>query len=51
MEESDVIMMLRIQKERHVAQEYIVDYYEKYGLNDRRLKMIKKDAIILHPIQ
>ncbi|NLM25599.1 MAG: aspartate carbamoyltransferase catalytic subunit [Firmicutes bacterium] len=49
MEESDVIMMLRIQKERHVAQEYIVDYYEKYGLNDRRLKMIKKDAIILHP--
>lgn len=48
---ADVVMMLRIQKERGAALADISDeaYLEKYGLNDRRYAMMKENAIIMHP--
>ena len=50
-ENADVIMMLRIQKER---QENILfpterEYATLYGLNDQRLKLADKEAIVMHP--
>jgi aspartate carbamoyltransferase catalytic subunit len=47
----DVIMMLRIQKERMQGADIgsDVDFFYEYGLNHDRLLMAKKDAIILHP--
>ncbi|MDY0374956.1 MAG: aspartate carbamoyltransferase catalytic subunit [Desulfobacterium sp.] len=50
-ENADVIMMLRIQKER---QENILfpterEYATLYGLNERRLKLAAGDAIVMHP--
>ena len=47
----DVVMMLRVQKERMVESEIPNDetYFEKFGLTDDRLKKLKKGAIILHP--
>lgn len=47
--DSDVIMMLRIQKERHQSQQCITNYHEKFGLNQARLKAMASNAIILHP--
>lgn len=45
----DVVMLLRIQKERHIDQFENNDYLEKYGLSMRRYHKLKEDAIILHP--
>jgi len=50
-ENADVVMMLRIQKER---QESILfpterEYATLFGLNSERLKRAKPDAIIMHP--
>lgn len=48
---SDVVMMLRIQKER-MQQSNIPDditYHNKYGLTAERLVLAKKDAIVMHP--
>jgi aspartate carbamoyltransferase catalytic subunit len=47
----DVIMMLRIQNERMdgimlPSQE---EYFKTYGLNQVRLDLAKKDAIVMHP--
>jgi aspartate carbamoyltransferase catalytic subunit len=47
----DVIMMLRIQKER-MATAQIPDadrYFAKYGLSAERLSRAKPDAIVMHP--
>ena len=45
--DADVIMMLRVQNERH---DQLNDYPHKlYQLNSERLKLTKKDAIVLHP--
>jgi aspartate carbamoyltransferase catalytic subunit len=47
----DVIMMLRIQKER-MATAAIPDadrYFVKYGLSSERLAKAKPDAIVMHP--
>jgi aspartate carbamoyltransferase catalytic subunit len=47
----DVIMMLRIQKER-MATAAIPDadrYFVKYGLSSERLTKAKPDAIVMHP--
>lgn len=47
----DVVMMLRIQKER-MEMSLIPDqatYYNEYGLTPERLKLAKKDAIVMHP--
>ena len=47
----DVILMLRIQKER-MSKDTIPsekEYFKAYGLNEERLKFAKNDCIVLHP--
>ncbi|HEY4213346.1 MAG TPA: aspartate carbamoyltransferase catalytic subunit [Steroidobacteraceae bacterium] len=47
----DVIMMLRIQKER-MSLAALPDadrYFAKYGLNPERMSLAKPDAIVMHP--
>jgi len=51
LKDADVIMMLRIQKER-MGQADLPDadrYFAKYGLNPERLSLAKPDAIVMHP--
>ncbi|MDE2235152.1 MAG: aspartate carbamoyltransferase catalytic subunit [Gammaproteobacteria bacterium] len=51
LEDADVIMMLRIQKER-MQTDLIPDQHEytrRYGLNNTRLKLAKTDALVMHP--
>jgi aspartate carbamoyltransferase catalytic subunit len=47
----DVVMMLRIQKERmtHAALPDADRYFAKYGLTPERLALAKPDAIVMHP--
>jgi aspartate carbamoyltransferase catalytic subunit len=48
---ADVVMMLRIQKER-MAQAEIPDgeqYFARYGLTAPRLRLARPDAIVMHP--
>ena len=47
----DVIMMLRIQNERMdgVMLPSQEEYFKTYGLNQTRLDIAKKDAIVMHP--
>ncbi|WP_312389102.1 aspartate carbamoyltransferase catalytic subunit [Chryseobacterium sp.] len=49
--EVDVLMLLRIQHERHDSQMSFSasDYHRKYGLTKEREKAMKKEAIIMHP--
>jgi len=47
----DVVMTLRIQKER-MLESQLPDknaYFQQYGLTPARLKLAKKDAIVMHP--
>jgi aspartate carbamoyltransferase catalytic subunit len=49
--DADVIIMLRIQKER-MAQTSIPDtdrYFAEFGLDARRLALARPDAIVMHP--
>jgi len=47
---TDVIVALRIQKERLAGlQLSLGDYIERYQLRPERLRMAKKDAIVMHP--
>lgn len=48
---ADVVMMLRIQKERHASAMSMTDaeYLSKYGLTKERAKTMKEHAIIMHP--
>ncbi len=47
---ADVVMLLRVQHERHDLHELNIDNYNRdYGLNDDRLNLMKKNAIIMHP--
>ena len=49
-EDADVIIMLRLQKERmHDALISMDSYYNDYGLNMQRLKYAKSDVIVMHP--
>src|SRR5690625_2805756 len=48
-EKSDVIMLLRVQHERHNKQQQIHDYLFEYGLTQEREENMKDGAIILHP--
>lgn len=50
-EDSDVVMILRIQTERMDAAYFptLREYSVHYGLTDKRLSLAKKDAIVLHP--
>jgi aspartate carbamoyltransferase catalytic subunit len=47
----DVIIMLRIQKERQKLSYFpsLREYVERFAITPERLKKIKKDCIILHP--
>ena len=48
---ADVVMMLRIQRER-MAQADIPDgdeYFARYGLTEPRLRLAQPDAIVMHP--
>ena len=48
--DADVIIMLRLQKERmHDALISLDTYYDDYGLNESRLKYAKNDVIVMHP--
>lgn len=50
-EETDVVMILRIQKERQDSAFFptLSEYAIHYGLTQERLALAKKDAIVLHP--
>lgn len=48
-EEADVVMMLRIQRERHRRTSSETDYLHRYGLTEQRAARMKKEAIIMHP--
>jgi aspartate carbamoyltransferase catalytic subunit len=47
----DVVIMLRLQKERMITasipSEY--EYFNRYGLTQEKLKVAKEDAIVMHP--
>jgi aspartate carbamoyltransferase catalytic subunit len=47
----DAIMMLRIQMERQGKGFFpsTLEYFKNWGLDMRRLKLAKKDAIVMHP--
>ena len=48
--ECDVVIMLRLQKERmHEALISTDDYYKKYGLTSKKLSSASKDVIVMHP--
>ncbi|WP_125767787.1 aspartate carbamoyltransferase catalytic subunit [Companilactobacillus furfuricola] len=51
--EMDVVMLLRVQHERLSADENKnfskEDYFKEYGLDMRRVDMMKEDAMIMHP--
>jgi len=50
--EADVVMMLRIQHERHQDRGLDIsqnEYHNLYGLTEKRAKFMKKGAIIMHP--
>lgn len=51
LEDSDVVMLLRIQHERHsISKSFSKEsYHEQYGLTIEREKMMKSGAIIMHP--
>lgn len=51
LDQADVVMMLRIQLERQDKLLFpsVRDYAGVFGLNRRRLKLARPDAIVLHP--
>jgi len=47
---TDVVMLLRVQKERLAGQKIsLQDYVARYQMNVARLKLAKCDAIVMHP--
>ena len=51
-ENADVVMALRIQKERFAQLGNIPDpqeYFRRYGLTEERMRIAKPDAIVMHP--
>ena len=48
---ADVVMILRLQKERMAAAEIPdgEDYFARFGLTQPRLRLAKPDAIVMHP--
>lgn len=51
MEWSDVIIALRVQRERHDNENLFLleDYRENFGLSVKSLKTLKNDSLIMHP--
>jgi len=48
--DADVIVMLRVQQERLSGLQIVIDeYVRRYQLTAQRLKLAKKDAIVMHP--
>jgi aspartate carbamoyltransferase catalytic subunit len=49
--DADVVMMLRLQKERmdHALVPSEAEYFARYGLSAARLGRAKRDAIVMHP--
>lgn len=53
-DQMDVMMLLRVQHERHAgdpneAKFDAKQYHDKYGINQKRYNVMKDDAIIMHP--
>ncbi|SEN62017.1 aspartate carbamoyltransferase [Amphibacillus marinus] len=50
-EQCDVVMLLRIQLERHQEKDSfaVESYLDQYGLTEAREQRMKQDAIIMHP--
>ena len=50
-EGADAIMMLRIQQERMTGGYFptVREYHARFGLTEARVKLAKKDVLILHP--
>ena len=47
---TDVVMLLRVQKERLAGQKIrLQDYIARYQMTASRLKLAKRDAIVMHP--
>ncbi|WP_153731223.1 aspartate carbamoyltransferase catalytic subunit [Sporosarcina obsidiansis] len=48
---SDVVMLLRVQHERHNTEMAYTKtaYHEQFGLTEERARRMKKEAIIMHP--
>jgi aspartate carbamoyltransferase catalytic subunit len=47
---ADVIMLLRVQKERLAGRKIgLEDYISRYQMTSERLKLAKRDAIVMHP--
>jgi aspartate carbamoyltransferase catalytic subunit len=47
---TDVVMLLRVQKERLAGQKIsLQDYIARYQMNVARMKLAKRDAIVMHP--
>jgi aspartate carbamoyltransferase catalytic subunit len=46
----DIVMLLRVQKERLAGEKVRVeDYITRYQVNPARLKLARKDAVVMHP--
>jgi len=51
-EGADVVMALRIQRERITNQSELMSkakYLEKFGITEKRLRLARPDAIVMHP--
>lgn len=48
-QDMDVVMLLRVQHERHDQIMKQVDYLTHYGMNAKRYEVLKEHSIILHP--
>jgi aspartate carbamoyltransferase catalytic subunit len=47
---TDVVMLLRVQKERLAGQKIrLQDYIARYQMTEARIKLAKRDAIVMHP--
>jgi len=47
---ADVVLLLRVQKERLAGEKVsIQDYITRYQVNPTRLKLARRDAIVMHP--
>jgi len=47
---ADVVMLLRVQTERLAGQKIALpDYIARYQMTSARLKLAKRDAIVMHP--
>ena len=51
LKDADVVMALRVQKERMAASEIpdAADYFRRFGLTPERMALARDDAIVMHP--